>query len=101
MNVNGKWVFHQGGVDVTFDLVQDQDGGLTGSGSWSGDSGTLETGGGGVFENDIFFTVNWRSGAHGRYQGSRGPDRRLSGVTFDIAHPENQALWFTTQAIPD
>jgi hypothetical protein len=31
----------------------------------------------------------------GRYTGVRGPDRRLSGTTYDLTNPSSQATWRT------
>ncbi|MEV4002922.1 hypothetical protein [Actinomadura sp. NPDC049753] len=39
----------------------------------------------------------WFNGTRGRYDGSLGGDRRLSGITFDLNHPSSQATWSTSR----
>ena len=95
-SVNGRWQFVQsGGITVTMNVTQDSSGRLFGTASWSGAVGTIEEGA--VEGRNIFFTVGWSNGARGRYTGSLGPDRRLSGTTFDLNNPTHQANWVTTR----
>jgi hypothetical protein len=37
--------------------------------------------------------ITW-SNARGRYEGTFHPDGTLTGITFDIQHPQSQATWF-------
>ena len=95
-SVNGTWQFTQsGGITVTMNVTQDSSGRLFGTAAWSGAVGTIEEGA--VEGRNIFFTVGWSNGARGRYTGSLGPDRRLSGTTFDLNNPSSQANWVTTR----
>ncbi|QES48357.1 hypothetical protein DEJ50_11520 [Streptomyces venezuelae] len=72
---------------------QDANGNLFGSVSSGNTVGTLREGN--VNGNDIYFIVEWNHGPVGRYTGVRGPDRRLSGTTFDLNNPSSQATWRT------
>lgn len=38
--------------------------------------------------------ITWSS-ARGRYEGTFQADDSLSGVTFDVQHPDSQATWFS------
>lgn len=80
---------------MTVNVVQDVNGRLFGTASYSGGVGTIEEGS--VDGASIFFTIGWSDGARGRYTGSLGPDRRMSGTTFDQNNPSHQATWFTTR----
>ncbi|WP_328782695.1 hypothetical protein OIE52_19390 [Streptomyces canus] len=114
MNLNGSVTIHQSnGAVVTLNLTQDAPdpngaAGLRGSASFSGDNGSLHANqqdandpdNSGVFQNDVFFTIDWNGGPRGRYLGSRGPDGRLSGTSFDIVNPGSQATWFTQDPVP-
>ncbi|MEU7827621.1 MULTISPECIES: hypothetical protein [unclassified Nonomuraea] len=75
-------------------VTQDGNGRLFGTASWPGGVGTIEEGA--VDGTHIFFTIGWSNGPRGRYEGSLGPDRRLSGTTFDLNNPSHQATWATT-----
>ncbi|MFC6883972.1 hypothetical protein [Actinomadura yumaensis] len=93
-NASGRYsVFQSNGATVTVNMTQDGSGRLFGSASFSGGVGTVEEGE--VEGTGISFTVQWSYGARGRYVGSLGSDRRLSGTTFDLNNPSSQATWFT------
>lgn len=95
-SAQGRWQFIQSNVGaVTMNVTQDGNGRLFGTVSSSGGVGTIEEGS--VQGPNIFFTVGWSFGARGRYIGSLGPDRRLSGTTFDLNDPSSQATWATTR----
>ncbi|MFJ4686706.1 hypothetical protein [Streptomyces sp. NPDC088789] len=93
----GTWQLHQSnGPVVTVNLTQDSSGRLYGSGYYGGTSGTIEYGAV-VDGTSITFVLSWSNGARGRYTGNLGADRRLSGITFDLNRPSNQASWSTTR----
>jgi hypothetical protein len=95
MNVAGKWTITQSnGFTVTFDMNQDPDGTLRGSAT---QQNGFQAGGEGRLAGDSFvFTVDWNNnGSGGRYEGHFDPQGHLSGTTFDLAHPQSQATWFT------
>ncbi|MEV6008653.1 hypothetical protein AB0M29_17780 [Streptomyces sp. NPDC051976] len=92
----GSWPLYQSnGPVVTMNLAQSPDGTLYGSASFSGAVGTVISGS--VDGTSIYFVVSWSNGALGRYTGTLGPDRRLSGYTFDVNHPSVQAGWHTNR----
>ncbi|MEU9255290.1 hypothetical protein AB0D66_25980 [Streptomyces sp. NPDC048270] len=93
-NAGGVWYLYQSNATVKVDLTQDGSGNLFGSVSSGNTVGTLENGGY-VDGEKIYFTVRWNHGPRGRYTGERGPDRRLSGTTFDLNNPSSQATWRT------
>ncbi|WKU47796.1 hypothetical protein Q3V23_29180 [Streptomyces sp. VNUA116] len=93
----GTWELYQSnGFTVTLNLTQDGGGHLYGSGYYGGTSGTVEYGAV-VDGTSIYFTIGWSNGARGRYTGSLGSDRRLSGLTYDLNNPSSQASWSTTR----
>lgn len=59
--------------------------------SYGSTTGTFEQGF--VDGTYIEFVIAWSNGSKGRYIGSLGADRRLGGVSTDLAHPESQATW--------
>jgi hypothetical protein len=48
---------------------------------------------GSVFDTGLVLDITW-SNARGRYEGTFHPDGTLTGITFDIQHPQSQATWF-------
>ncbi|MFF3556819.1 hypothetical protein ACWD4V_30055 [Streptomyces tsukubensis] len=93
----GIWQIHQSnGHAVTVNLGQDGSGRLWGTGSSGGTFGTIEEGAV-VDGTSISFILRWPNGSRGRYTGNPGFDRRLSGITFDLSRPWNQASWATTR----
>ncbi|MFI1182524.1 hypothetical protein ACH4UT_23625 [Streptomyces sp. NPDC020799] len=93
----GTWQLYQSnGFTVTLNLTQDSSGSLYGSGYYGGTSGTVEYGAV-VDGTSIYFTIGWSNGARGRYTGSLGSDRRLSGLAYDLNNPSAQASWSTTR----
>ncbi|MEU7135739.1 hypothetical protein [Streptomyces sp. NPDC046261] len=99
-NASGTWTMYQSNlINATLTVTQDAQGNLTGTarkGSTTGSvTGTIEQGF--VDGNYIYFVIPWTDGTRGRCIGSLGTDRRLSGVTTDVAHPTSQATWYTTQ----
>ena len=93
--VEGTWVAHQSnGIDVTFNLTRD-DVLLSGSARFNGtQSQDLK---GRLSDNRIVITVTWNANSAGEYNGFLGVDDRLTGHTFDLRNPSQQATWFTTQ----
>ncbi|MGW1728636.1 hypothetical protein ACWCQK_37880 [Streptomyces sp. NPDC002306] len=90
----GTWKLYQSnGPVVTMNVSQDTAGALYGSASCCGTPGTIRTGR--VDGTSIYFVIGWSNGALGRYTATLGPDRRLSGYTFDINNPSHQANWNT------
>jgi hypothetical protein len=47
-----------------------------------------------VNERNFFLLITWSNGSQGEYHGQFVPPGRLSGVAFDLKHPESQATWF-------
>ncbi|GHI40660.1 hypothetical protein [Streptomyces violascens] len=94
----GTWMLYQSnGPVVTLNLTQDGSGQLYGSASCCGSVvGTIEYGAA-VDGTSISFTIAWSNGSRGRYTGSLGADRRLSGFTFDLNNPSSQATWSTSR----
>ncbi|AZQ74941.1 hypothetical protein EKH77_30510 [Streptomyces luteoverticillatus] len=98
-NAAGTWSIYQSNVLIaTLNVTQDAQGNLTGTASKSGSSATGTIDQGFVDGNYIYFVIPWSDGTKGRYIGSLGADRHLSGVSTDLAHPTSQATWNTTQA---
>ncbi len=93
-DINGQWSISQStGHELVFDIVQDSDGSLHGSGRVLG--GREANGSGQLTGNAFLFTVDWNNnGRGGQYSGTFDGQGRLSGVTFDIDHPGSQATWF-------
>ncbi|MFC5744736.1 hypothetical protein [Actinomadura rugatobispora] len=95
-NASGTYqLFQSNGAAPRVNVTQDGSGRLFGSASFGDTVGTIEEGA--VEGTSISFTIGWSSGARGRYVGSLGSDRRLTGVTFDLTHPSSQATWFTNR----
>ncbi|MFE2549825.1 hypothetical protein ACFXGI_14930 [Streptomyces sp. NPDC059355] len=90
-NATGVWTIYQSNATVRVDLRQDGSGNLFGSTSSGNTVGTVQEGS--VTGNDIYFVVQWNHGPKGRYTGSLGQDRRLSGLTVDLNNPSSQATW--------
>ncbi|WP_433367874.1 hypothetical protein [Streptosporangium sp. CA-115845] len=92
----GTWRLYQSnGFTVTLNLTQDSSGRFFGTASYPGAVGTIEQGS--VDGRGIFFIIAWANGAKGRYAGTLGSDKRLSGTSSDLNHPSSQATWFTTR----
>jgi hypothetical protein len=93
-DAGGTWQLVQSNhTTATLNVTQDASGRLFGTASYSDAVGTIENGS--VDGPNISFTIGWSNGLRGRYTGSLGFDRRLSGTTFDLTHPGSQATWFT------
>jgi hypothetical protein len=94
LSADGRWTLYQSNrATVTMNLEQASNGRIYGSARSGGNTGTVKQGL--VDGNTIFFVIEWWGGPRGRYDGRLGPDRRLSGTTYDLAHPTSQASWFT------
>lgn len=91
----GVWDIYQSNAFLTVRLTQDDNGNLYGSAVQGDMVGTLLNGA--VDGQNIYFTISWSNGAVGRYTGVRGTDGRLSGTTFDLNNPSNQATWVTSR----
>ncbi|SNS47004.1 hypothetical protein [Actinomadura mexicana] len=95
-NASGIYtIFQSRGGNPQVNVTQDGSGRLFGSAVSGSTVGTIETGL--VDGFTISFNIGWSNGARGRYVGSLGADRRLSGTTFDLNHPSSQATWSTTR----
>ncbi|GAA2285133.1 hypothetical protein GCM10010402_48340 [Actinomadura luteofluorescens] len=95
-NASGIYtIFQSRGGNVQVNVTQDGAGRLFGSAVYGSTAGTIEAGS--VDGFTIFFIIGWFNGTRGRYDGSLGGDRRLSGITFDLNHPSSQATWSTTR----
>lgn len=93
-DASGTWQLVQSNsTTTTLNVTQDGSGRLFGTASYSNVVGTIENGS--VDGSNISFTIGWSNGLRGRYTGTLGFDRRLSGTTFDLTHPGSQATWFT------
>jgi hypothetical protein len=93
-DINGQWTITQSnGFEVMFDIVQDGEGNLHGSGQVIGGR---EANASGRLEGDAFvYTIDWNNnGKGGEYSGRFDPFGRLSGITFDLDNPSSQATWF-------
>lgn len=97
-NVSGAWTMQQSnGWRVDVSLVQN---GATLSGTattmsgHSMDNDTAQELDGTVSDTQFSLNITWSS-ARGRYEGTFQADDSLSGVTFDIQHPDSQATWFS------
>ncbi|MES9609853.1 hypothetical protein [Actinomadura sp. NPDC000929] len=88
-------IFQSRGGNIQVNVTQDGAGRLFGSAVYGSTAGTIETGS--VDGFNIFFIIGWFNGTRGRYDGSLGGDRRLSGITVDLNHPGSQATWFTSR----
>ncbi|NDU75413.1 hypothetical protein GWI34_22710 [Actinomadura sp. DSM 109109] len=88
-------IFQSRGGNVQVNVTQDGAGRLFGSAVSGSTVGTIETGLVNGFT--IFFVIGWSNGTRGRYDGSLGADRRLSGITFDLSNPSSQATWSTSR----
>jgi hypothetical protein len=95
-NAGGVWPLYQSnGAVVTMNVVQDPAGTLYGTATFGSTVGTIQSGA--ADGTSIYFTIGWSNRSLGRYTGNLGPDRRLSGYTFDINHPSSQATWHTNR----
>jgi hypothetical protein len=103
-DVDGIWdLVQSNGFTVRVDIVQPRGpGGLT-DGELHGAAKQVGAGGvdlaeanlsGALSGNSFEFVVAWPNGSKGQYSGNFDAGGNLSGVTFDIAHPESQATWF-------
>lgn len=95
-NASGIYtIFQSRGGNVQVNVTQDGAGRLFGSAVYGSTAGTIEAGS--VDGFTIFFIIGWFNGTRGRYDGSLGGDRRLSGISVDLNHPTSQATWFTSR----
>jgi hypothetical protein len=93
-DINGQWrITQSNGFELMFDIVQERDGTLRGSGEIIG--GKVANGRGRLDGDQFTFTVDWNNnGKGGRYTGSFDGRGRLSGTTVDLDHPSSGATWF-------
>ncbi len=99
-DITGKWSATQNnGFVVQFNLDNGSDANsVTGTASTSGNTGTVS---GSSVDNSIFLKVNWAAGdSVGEYVGTIATNNRAAGQTFDLSHPESQALWFSNETFP-
>ncbi|GGO42089.1 hypothetical protein [Streptomyces lasiicapitis] len=97
--VTGKWAIYQSNqIHATVDVTQDTQGNLSGTAKKT--TGTMVDGiieQGFVDGNYIYFVINWEDRTKGRYIGSLGADRTLSGDSTDLSTPGSEAKWSTRQ----
>ena len=93
-DINGQWKITQSnGFELMFDIVQEPDGTLRGSGQVVG--GREANASGQLNGNAFVYTIDWNNnGRGGQYSGTFNDEGRLSGVTFDLDNPGSQATWF-------
>ena len=100
-NVAGDWdIIQSNGFTVHVHLTQDGDR-LFGSAS-VGASAAEVTEESRIDGNACLIVLRWEpaGGSVGEYHGFIGVNRRLTGVTFDRAHPGSQASWFSDKFFP-
>jgi len=96
-NVRGNWNAHQSnGFVANFDIHDQKGSAFTGTASHSGGAVRGE-GEGSVHGNKFLFSVTWDNGSIGEYNGEFNSIGRITGVTFDVNHPENQATWSSSK----
>lgn len=93
-NINGQWrITQSNGFELMFDIVQEPDGTLRGSGEIIG--GRVANARGRLDGDQFTYTVDWNNnGKGGRYTGSFDSRGRLSGITVDLENPSSGATWF-------
>ncbi|QCX74330.1 hypothetical protein C9F11_03135 [Streptomyces sp. YIM 121038] len=97
-NVTGTWGIYQSNeIHATLNVTQDAQGNLTGTAAKAVGTATGPIEQGFVDGNYLYFVIPWTDGSKGRYIGSLGPDRRLSGVATDLSTPTSQADWNTVR----
>ena len=95
-NVSGNWDAHQSNGSVVNFNIQQTGTALRGVATHSGGSvsGTVE---GSVHDNQFLVSARWNNGTIGEYNGLFNSIGRITGTTFDVNHPENQATWASFQ----
>ncbi|MER5935639.1 hypothetical protein [Streptomyces sp. NPDC002054] len=83
-NAGGVYDIYQSNATVRVDFSQDASGRLYGSVRSGNTVGNLREGS--VDGQQIYFVIAWSHGPVGRYTGTRGPDGRLSGTTYDLTN---------------
>ena len=94
-DVSGSWTIQQSnGWRADVNLMQNGSS-LSGSADamGGGDQMHAQELGGTVSDTHFSLTVTWPQ-SRGRYEGTFSPDGTLTGVTFDVQHPNSQATWF-------
>ena len=97
-DVSGQWDAQQSnGAVASFDLRhRGTQGVIHGHASHSG--GSVLGDGEGVIQGTAFhLVVRWNNGTMGEYNGTFAINGRVSGVTFDLLHPQSQATWFSSR----
>ena len=95
-NVKGAWEARQSSGHVVSFQIQQSGTEIQGIGSHSGGKVT-GTGEGSVHGNHFVFTVDWSNGSIGEYNGTFNSIGRITGVTFDVNHPQHQATWVSSK----
>jgi hypothetical protein len=95
-DVSGDWEASQSnGFVVKFDLQQT---GMLVRGLASHSRGSVRgMAEGAVRENQFVLSVQWDNGTIGEYKGTFNVIGCLTGVTFDVNRPENQARWLASK----
>jgi hypothetical protein len=93
-DINGQWTITQSnGFEVMFDIVQDANGFLHGSGQVLGKREANAHGQ--LTGNSFVFQVDWNNnGRGGRYTGTFNAKGHLSGTSVDLDNPSSTATWF-------
>src|SRR5690349_6392918 len=95
-DVRGHWNLRQSNGFVV-DLHMQQTGtAIQGVASQSGGQ-VSGTGEGSVHGNQFLLSIQWSNGSIGEYNGSFNSIGRLTGVTFDVNHPQSQATWVSSK----
>ncbi|MFJ3876560.1 hypothetical protein ACIPW5_03765 [Streptomyces sp. NPDC090077] len=92
-DAGGVYDVYQSNATVRVDFSQNAEGRLFGSARSGSTVGTVREGS--VDGQQVYFVIAWSHGPVGRYTGTRGPDGRLSGTTYDLTNPSSQATWRT------
>jgi len=98
-DVRGDYTLHQSNatVNIHFDQPYRRNewadserftGRATTSGLWSTEFSAS------LYENNFYLVIKWNTGSVGEYHGRFNHEGRLSGATFDRAHPTSHATWF-------
>jgi hypothetical protein len=90
-DVRGNWDLYQSnGFTVHMEVAEeDADGSFTGRATIHGKAGFTELVDTRATDSEITFQVG-----NGRYVGRFDFQGRLTGIAFDMTHPQNQATWF-------
>jgi hypothetical protein len=95
-DVRGTWDAHQSNGFVANFNIQQKGTAIRGNASHS-DGSVRGKGEGSVRGNQFLYSVEWNNGTIGEYNGTFNSIGRITGVTFDVNHPESQATWTSSK----